>query len=247
MIQHERLNKLLEVVSNKLSFIWGQIRNYLFTGVFVLVPVAVTLGIIYFLFQYTDSFLGDVFGARVPGAGLFFTALICLIIGVIAQNIVGKKIIAWMDVSLQKIPVVKSVYSGIKQLADVFLKDQKSSFKRVVMLEYPKENCWVIGFVTSDFYIKIDADIPEKNSMVTVFVPTTPNPTSGFLLILPKSKIVDTNIDIEDAMKVIISGGIVQPNDDKKVIAENTLGNEKEAIDYSKDETKEIKLEDSKV
>ena len=209
MIQHERLNRTLKMFSEKLSEAWGHIRNYLLTGVLVLVPAAVTFGIIYFLFQYVDSFLGDVFGARVPGAGLFFTALFCLLIGVIAQNIVGKKIIAWMDSSLQKIPVVKSVYSGIKQLSDVFLKDQKSSFKRVVMLEYPKEDCWVIGFVTSDFYIEIEADMSEKDSMVTVFVPTTPNPTSGFLLILPKSKIVDMNIDIEDAMKVIISGGIV--------------------------------------
>ena len=218
MIQHERLNRTLKMFSEKLSEAWGHIRNYLLTGVLVLVPAAVTFGIIYFLFQYVDSFLGDVFGARVPGAGLFFTALFCLLIGVIAQNIVGKKIIAWMDSSLQKIPVVKSVYSGIKQLSDVFLKDQKSSFKRVVMLEYPKEDCWVIGFVTSDFYIEIEADMSEKDSMVTVFVPTTPNPTSGFLLILPKSKIVDMNIDIEDAMKVIISGGIVQPVSGKKVL-----------------------------
>ena len=79
------------------------------------------------------------------------------------------------------------------------------------MLEYPKEDSWVIGFVTSDFTVKIDGNIPEKDNMVTIFVPTTPNPTSGFLLILPKSKIIDMNIDIEDAMKIIISAGLVQP------------------------------------
>ena len=180
-----------------------------------MVPVAVTIYIIYFVFQLTDGFLGsaigEALGYSIPGMGIFLTALICLLIGIIAQNYFGRRLISWVDTSLSQIPLVKSVYSGIKQVSDVFVQNKTSSFKRVVMLEYPKEDSWVIGFVTSDLLLKIDADISEKNNMVTVFVPTTPNPTSGFLLILPKSKIVDLNIDIEDAMKIIISGGLVQP------------------------------------
>ena len=215
MIKHERLNRTIRMFSRRLTRVWGYIRNYLLTGVLVIVPVAVTIYIIYFIFQFADSFLGstigEAIGYNIPGMGIFLTALFCLLIGVIAQNYFGKRLIAWIDSSLSQIPLVKSVYSGIKQVADVFIQNKKSNFKRVVMLEYPKEDSWVIGFVTSDFLIKLDTDLPYKDNMVTIFVPTTPNPTSGFLIILPKDKIIDMNIDIEDAMKIIISGGLVQP------------------------------------
>lgn len=238
MIRHERLNKTMKSLSRRLNLLGGYLRNYLLTGVFVLIPVAVTLYIIYFVFQFTDGFLGkaigEAIGHNIPGMGIFLTALICLLIGIIAQNYFGKRLISWVDTSLSQIPIVKSVYSGIKQLADVFAMNKKSSFKRVVMLEYPKSNSWVIGFVTSDFILKVDGDIPEKDNMVTIFVPTTPNPTSGFLLIVPKSKVFDMNLDIEDAMKVIISGGLVQP-----VHGSNPALNANEAIIETEYQTEE--------
>ena len=143
---------------------------------------------------------------------------------------------------LSQIPIVKSVYSGIKQVADVFIQNKKSNFKRVVMLEYPKENSWVIGFVTSDFLVKLDADVPEKENMVTIFVPTTPNPTSGFLLILPKSKIVDMNIDIEDAMKIIISAGLVQPTANNPMV--NLADTEKDKLEDKSEEVKNSEAEE---
>ncbi len=239
MIKHERLNNSLKHLSEKLIKVWGYIRNNLITGVLALVPVAVTIYIIYFIFQFADSFLGSAIGEslgyNIPGMGIFLTALFCLLIGVIVNTVVGKRLITWIDNSLNQIPIVKSVYSGIKQVADVFVKNNKSNFKRVVMLEYPKENSWVIGFVTSDFTVKIDGDIPEKENMVTIFVPTTPNPTSGFLLILPKSKIIDMNIDIEDAMKIIISAGLVQPPGNNSLLSlpsgdKNLLENKSEEI-----------------
>lgn len=243
MIKHERLNKSLRLLSRRLTKVWGYIRNCLLTGVLVLVPVAVTIYIIYFVFQFADSFLGsaigEALGFSLPGMGIFLTALFCFLIGVIAQYYFGKRLISWIDTSLSQIPIVKSVYSGIKQVADVFVKNDKNNFKRVVMLEYPKENSWVIGFVTSDFLVKIDGDVPEKENMVTIFVPTTPNPTSGFLLILPKSKVVDMNIDIEDAMKIIISAGLVQPtgnslpdnNKNEKIQIENKSEDISESVD----------------
>lgn len=213
MIKHERLNRLLTNIGIGCKGFGDRLQSYFIAGVLVFVPAIATIGLVYFLFKYVDDFLGQLFGVTFPGAGLILTALICLVFGIVAQNVVGKKILDWIGKSLEKVPVISSVYTGIKQVADVFMKDQKSAFKRVVMLEYPKEDCWVIGFVTADFTMKVDGDIKEKDSMVTVFVPTTPNPTSGFLLILPKSKIIDMNIDIDVAMKVIISGGIVQKAD----------------------------------
>jgi uncharacterized membrane protein len=187
----------------------------------------------FFVFQFTDGFLGvavsRAIGYRIPGVGLFLTASICVLVGMIAQNYFGRSIISGIENSLDRIPVIRSVYNGIKQVADVVIQKNSGEFKRVVMLEYPKENCWVIGFVTADFIIPVQDSSIDDLDMVTIFVPTTPNPTSGFLLILEKSRLVDTHMDIEDAMKVVISGGLVQPGRNAELPGEET-GTEKEFI-----------------
>ncbi len=213
-IEHERLNRTLEDAGVRLNNLFGQVRKYLLTGVLVLVPFVVTLYIMYAIFQVTDGLLGAAvsrsLGYRIPGMGLILTALICVSVGMIAQNYFGRRLISWVDASLEQIPVVRSLYNGIKQVADVFVRNNRSEFKRVVMLEYPKEDSWVLGFVTADFVLPEKSDRLDDD-MVSVFVPTTPNPTSGFLLIISKKKIIDTHMDIEDAMKIVISGGLVQP------------------------------------
>lgn len=214
-IEHERLNRTLADAGEKINQVFLLLRKYLLTGVLVLVPLMVTLYIMFAVFQLTDGLLGvavsRAIGYRIPGVGLIITALICVSVGMIAQNYFGRRIINGIEGSLDRIPVVRSLYNGIKQVADVVIQKNHGEFKRVVMLEYPKENCWVIGFVTADFVIHTREKALDDLDMVTVFVPTTPNPTSGFLLILEKSKIIDTHMDIEDAMKVVISGGLVQP------------------------------------
>lgn len=213
-IEHERLNRTLEDAGLKLNELLGQIRKYLLTGVFVLVPFVVTLYIMYAIFQITDGILGVAvsrfLGYRIPGMGLFLTATICITVGVIAQNYFGRRLIDGIDASLEQIPVVRSLYNGIKQVSAVIMRNNRGEFKRVVMLEYPKEDSWVLGFVTADFSLPFRSDRLDDD-MVSIFVPTTPNPTSGFLLIISKKKLVDTHMDIEEAMKVVISGGLVQP------------------------------------
>ncbi len=213
-IEHERLNRTLEDAGQKLNDLLGQMRKYLITGILVLVPFVVTIYIMYAFFQITDGLLGvavsRAIGYRVPGMGLILTALICVSVGMIAQNYFGKRLIASIDNSLEQIPGVRSLYNGIKQVSDVIVRNTRSEFKRVVMLEYPKEDSWVLGFVTGDFILPAGSDRLDDD-MVSIFVPTTPNPTSGFLLIISKKKIIDTHMDIEDAMKVVISGGLVQP------------------------------------
>jgi len=213
-IEHERLNRTLEDAGQKLNDLLGQMRKYLITGILVLVPFVVTIYIMYAFFQITDGLLGvavsRAIGYRVPGMGLILTALICVSVGMIAQNYFGKRLIASIDNSLEQIPGVRSLYNGIKQVSDVIVRNTRSEFKRVVMLEYPKEYSWVLGFVTGDFILPAGSDRLDDD-MVSIFVPTTPNPTSGFLLIISKKKIIDTHMDIEDAMKVVISGGLVQP------------------------------------
>lgn len=226
-VQHERLNRTIADAGEKVNQFLLSLRKYLLTGVLVLVPLMVTLYIMFVVFQITDGLLGvavsSAIGYRIPGVGLFLTATICVIVGVIAQNYLGRRIITGIEGSLERIPVVRSLYNGIKQVADVVIQKNNGEFKRVVMLEYPKEHCWVIGFVTADFVIPLREKALDDLDMVTVFVPTTPNPTSGFLLILEKSKIVDTHMDIEDAMKVVISGGLVQPGRSADAIEQNPV------------------------
>ncbi|MDD3378310.1 MAG: DUF502 domain-containing protein [Candidatus Riflebacteria bacterium] len=214
-LKHRRLNRAILKGILTLKTIGSLIRTYLLTGVFMLIPAAITLYIIYFIFQFSDGILGGALaeriGYQIPGMGLILTALICLLVGMIAQNYVGKRIIKGIDASMEKIPVVKSLYTGIKQVGNVIMQQNKSEFKRVVLLEYPKADCWALGFVTADFMYPINDERVAKN-LVSIFVPTTPNPTSGFMLIISKDKIVDLNIDIEIAMKIVISGGLVQAN-----------------------------------
>ncbi|MDN5280090.1 MAG: hypothetical protein PWR01_4055 [Clostridiales bacterium] len=214
-IQHERLNRTIDRGIDKIEELLVLIRKYLLTGILVLVPMAVTIYIMFFVFQVTDGLLGvavaKAIGYRIPGMGLFLTALICILAGMIAQNYVGRRFLSGIEGSLEKIPVVRSLYNGIKQVADVVVQKNRGEFKRVVMVEYPKENSWTLGFVTADFTVPLRSKQIDERKMATVFIPTTPNPTSGFLLIIEKSRIVDTHMDIEEAMKVVISGGLVQP------------------------------------
>lgn len=214
-IQHERLNRTLRNFGRQINLFYLHIRKYLFTGVLVLVPLMATFYLMYAVFQITDGLLGAVIsrgmGYRIPGLGIFLTALLCVIAGMIAQNYFGRRLLEGIEGSFDKIPVIRSLYNGIKQAADVLLQKKQGEFKRVVMVEYPKEHSWTLGFVTADFIIPISSPKIKDKKMATVFIPTTPNPTSGFLLIIEKSRIVDTDMDIEDAMKVVISGGLVQP------------------------------------
>jgi uncharacterized membrane protein len=214
-IEHERLNKTIDRASKGLNSLLLEIRNYFLTGILVLIPLAVTLYTMYLVFQITDGFLGSAIskniGYRIPGVGLIMTALLCVVFGIIAQNYVGRRILEGIEKWLERIPVVRSLYHGIKQVSDVVVKKNRGEFKRVVMVEYPKEHSWTFGFVTGDFVAPIKSHNFREKQMATVYVPTTPNPTSGFLLIIEKSRIVDTDMDIEEAMKIVISGGLVQP------------------------------------
>jgi uncharacterized membrane protein len=225
-IKHERLNRTFSRATVKLEQLFLQLRKYLLTGVLVLVPMAVTIYIMFLVFQITDGLLGvavaKAIGYRIPGMGLFLTALICIVAGIIAQNYIGRRILQGIEGSLVRIPVFRSLYNGIKQVADVIVvQKNRGEFKRVVMVEYPKEHSWTLAFVTADLTVPLHSDKIDEKKMATVFIPTTPNPTSGYLLIVEKSRIIDTHMDIEEAMKVVISGGLVQPGrepDDTEVV-----------------------------
>ena len=213
-MENNRLNSLVESVLTWMTTLYTHLRNYLLTGFIVLIPVAVTIYISLILFSFVDSILGDaiagLLGRTIPGVGLVSTILLFIFAGIIAQNVLGKNFLRWLDISLLSVPLIRSVYIGVKQVSNVIFQQKQWEFQRVVMVEYPKEDCWALGFITGDFPMSYaPGGFPGK--LVCVFVPTTPNPTSGFVLIMDKSKVVDTTLGIEEAMKLILSGGLVKP------------------------------------
>jgi len=212
---NDRINNIIAPILHGFKALYHLLRNYFLTGVIVLVPSAVTVFIMVLLFRYADGILGDAvssaIGYPMPGVGLVATIMVFILVGIFAQNVLGRRFMKWIDYSLESLPVVRSLYVGIKQVSDVILQHNQGEFQRVVMVEYPKEESWAIGFVTGDFPAPATPGCFGGKQMITVFVPTTPNPTSGFLLIIDKSKIIDTSLSIEEAMKMVISGGLVRP------------------------------------
>lgn len=213
MTEEKDYRRFLNPISESMNALLTLLRSYFLTGVIVLVPLAATLFIFWQLFNLADGLLGDevrrVMGYRIPGVGLVSTALACILVGMIAQNVIGRRVLRWIDRSLESVPVVRTLYLGIKQVSDVLFQNRRGDFKRVVLIEYPRKGCWTIAFVTNDFTTKVQHPVFLTQPMVTVFVPTTPNPTSGFLIIIEKAALIDTDFDIEEAMKMVISGGLV--------------------------------------
>lgn len=229
----DRLKDGLKLVVNGLQKLHVILQSYFITGVILIVPAFVTIFIMYQLFIFADSILGDavsrVLGLRIPGFGLISTALLFMVVGRIAQNMIGQRVLNWIDRSLESLPIVRSLYVGVKQVSDVVLQQHKGEFKRVVLVEYPKEDSWAVGFVTGDLPRDTTPAL-EKRDMLCVFVPTTPNPTSGFLLVVDRAKILEMNITIEEAMKLVISGGLVKPI--VQTVAQPTPSDEEFAIPH---------------
>ena len=213
-----KVDQLLGTLIQVLQNVFERLRNSFITGVIVAVPFAITLYIIFQLFVFADSFLGDAIsdfmGRRVPGVGLISTALLFIFAGLVAQNVIGNRLVHWLELSLERLPFVRSLYIGIKQVWDVLFNKKQWDFQRVVLVEYPKSNSYALGFVTGTLKSdQLGNHFPGE--MTCVFVPTTPNPTSGFLLLLSPEKILETHFTVEEAMKLIISGGLVKPGADK--------------------------------
>lgn len=194
------------------------VKRYLLTGALVLAPLAVTVYILTSGFAILDRFLGSVvarlLGHHVTGAGAVLTIALTVFVGMIATNVVGRRLIAYTESLLARIPVVRSVYVSVKQLIDAFSVNSRSGFSRAVLVEYPRKDVWSIGFVTSKGDgVKRDL-LPSD--VATVFVPTSPNPTSGFLIIVAEEELVPLDMSVEAAFKVILSGGMVWGPQDRQ-------------------------------
>lgn len=195
------------------------IRKYLISGLLVWLPIWVTLLVIKFLVDILSRSLTllphewqpDVLlGFHVPGIGVIITLLVILLTGVFAANFIGSKLVALGDAMVARIPLVRSIYTGVKQVTQTVFTPGGQSFRKVLLVEFPKQDVWSIAFQTGEVIKDIENALGSE-PMVSYFIPTTPNPTSGFLMMAPKSKVIELNMSVDQALKLVISLGVVKP------------------------------------
>lgn len=196
------------------------LRKYIAAGLLVWVPLGVTVLIIKFLVELMDKSLllipeayrpEQLIGFKIPGLGLVLVLFVVLITGVIVANIFGRSLVQLGEKILNRIPLVRSIYYGVKQVMETMFSGAGKSFRKVVMIEYPRKGIWTLAFLTGEAMTSA-SDMTGKK-MINVFVPTTPNPTSGFFLMLPEEDVMDLNINVDDGLKMIISAGVVVPKE----------------------------------
>ncbi len=185
----------------------GTLRKQFLDGLKVIIPLGVTIFILVWIFGKIDSILQPIIrsiaGRTIPGVGFAITIILILIAGAVVGNVAGRKLIRYSESLLSKIPIVRQLYYGIKQIVDSFSSQDKGGFTRVVMIEFPKAGMKTIAFVTNEY-----VDQSGKR-MLNVFIPTAPNPTSGFLQIVKEEEVTATDISIDDALKMVMSAGKV--------------------------------------
>lgn len=198
---------------------FAYIRKYFISGLLVWLPIWVTLLVIGFLVDLLSKSLlllppewqPDVLlGVHVPGIGVVITLLVIFFTGVLAANFVGSRLLAMGDAIMARIPLVRSVYTGVKQVTQTLFTPGGQSFRKVLLVQYPCPGVWTIGFQTGEVSKQIEGSV-NKDGMVSYFVPTTPNPTSGFLMMAPRTEVVELEMSVEQALKYVISLGVVQP------------------------------------
>jgi uncharacterized membrane protein len=205
------------------------IRSSFLTGLVVVLPIGLTLYLIWTVTGLIDSwvlpfipsayrpenlmryYLGDDYVLNVRGVGVIVFLLFTIFMGWVARGLIGRSFLSWAEVLVDRMPVVRSVYNGLKQIAETVFAQTDQNFEKACLVEYPKEGIWAIGFISTKAKGEIAARFPEHDEMLSVFLPTTPNPTSGFLLFVPSTDVRMLDMKIEDAAKLIISAGLVYP------------------------------------
>jgi uncharacterized membrane protein len=196
-----------------------QLRRYLVAGLLVWIPLGVTIFILRVLIGFMDRSLRFVpkeylpetwLGFAIPGLGIILTLLVVLITGLLVANIVGRSMVNFWESALERIPVVRSVYSAAKKFAEIVFSDSSQSFKKVLLIEYPRKGIYSLAFQTATNLGEVQGRTGED--VVCTFVPTTPNPTSGYIIILPKKDIIELDMEIDEAFKMIVSLGVVVPS-----------------------------------
>ncbi|MEL6946641.1 MAG: DUF502 domain-containing protein [Pseudomonadota bacterium] len=204
-----------------------RLRNYFFTGLVICAPLAITAYLTWTLVEWVDSwvkpYLPDVYNPdlylpfSVPGFGLLVALFIITIVGFLTANLIGRSIISYGEYLLSRMPVVRNIYSALKQIFETVFREDSDNFQSVILVEYPRKDLWALAFVATDTLGEVQDRLDDKTGpTVSVFLPTTPNPTSGFLLFVPKEDTVELDMSVEEAAKLIISAGLVAPEFQEK-------------------------------
>ncbi len=199
-----------------------RLKGYFITGLLVLVPLYITLYVFSLIVGFMEGIFdvlptalrpGTYLPVYVPGMGVAFTVALVLFVGLVTQNFLGKRLLGLSERLLAKIPVLRIVYNGTKQFMETFFSKDSKGFRKVVLVEFPRKGVYSIGFVTG----ASSGGLKDKTEAgaVSVFLPTTPNPTSGFFIVAPEEEVMYLDMKVEDAFKVIMTGGIVVPNGGK--------------------------------
>jgi uncharacterized membrane protein len=194
------------------------VRRYVIAGLLVWVPILVTVLVVRFILDLMDQTLlllpasvrpEALLGIHIPGFGLVLAVLLLIFTGMLVSNIIGRSLVGLWEDLMNRIPFVRALYSGVKSFSTTILSNQGNSFKKVLLIEYPRKGAWSVGFQTAGDLPLISAHTGEP--VVCVFIPTTPNPTSGFIVMVPRSQAIELDMSVDAAMKMIVTLGVVVP------------------------------------
>jgi uncharacterized membrane protein len=206
-------------------------RRYFITGLLIWVPIGITLWVLEIIVSTMDLSLSllpatwqpvAVFGRHLPGIGAILTLVVIFVTGVLAANFLGQRLVLIWEGLLSRIPIVRTIYSSVKQVSDTLLSPQGNAFRKALLVEYPRRGSWTIGFLTGTpadevrrrvarLAAPLDPDAGAGAEMVSIYVPTTPNPTSGFFLMMRKDETIELDMSVDEALKYIVSMGVVSP------------------------------------
>lgn len=204
------------------------LRKYLIAGLLVWIPLAATLFIVKVLIDLMDLTIlllpvslrpDNLWGFTIPGMGLILALIVLILTGALAANLIGRRLVDLWENILGRIPLVRNIYNAFKKIATTILSAENKSFRKVVLVEFPKSGVWSMGFLTNPDIRINSPTIQDK--LIAVFVSTTPNPTTGFFILLPKNKVVELDISVEEAFKLIISIGVVMPDKEMKELLQD--------------------------
>jgi uncharacterized membrane protein len=193
-------------------------KRYMMTGLLVWIPLALTIWVLDLIVSSMDRSLlllppvwrpEHWLGFPIPGAGMLLTILVVFLTGMLAANIIGQRLVRWWESVLGRIPIVSNIYKSVKQVSDTLLAQDGHSFRRAVLVEFPQRGQWTIGFVVGATASRLSSTLPAD--ALTVYVPTAPNPTSGYTLIVPPGEVRDVDMNVDEALKFVISMGVVIP------------------------------------
>ena len=215
--------------------LFSGLRNSFLTGIVVIAPVGLTVWLIWTVIGWVDGFvlpfvpnsyqpenlIKQIFGEEsqmnIRGLGVIFFLVFTTFVGWVAKGVIGRFFIRNAETLVHRMPVVRSIYSGVKQIAETVFAQSDRSFEKACLIEYPRKGIWAVGFISTVAKGEVQSKAAKDSQLLSVFVPTTPNPTSGFLLFFPKEDVIQLDMSIEDAAKLVISAGLVYP--DSKLVS----------------------------